>query len=279
MPSPVVLTATNAQPTDTLTSILPSPTIEPSPTKFPLAAVVNGEGISLSEYQTELSRYQAAVGTELATNNPMRVLDELIDQVLMAQAASQTGFVVDEALLTERYDQLADRIGGTQALLEWLEANKYSQEEFYQSLRRAIAVAWMRDQIAAQVPEAVEQVHARQILLYNAGEADQVLEQLGSGQDFAELAEAYDPIAKGDLGWFPRGYLLDPKLDEAIFTLEPGSYSQVVQTEAGFHIVQVIERDLQHLLVPDARMALQRQALQDWLEARREQSEIQVLLP
>jgi len=279
MPSPVVLTATNAQPTDTLTSILPSPTIEPSPTKFPLAAVVNGEDISLSEYQAELSRYQAAIGTELATNNPMRVLDELIDQVLMAQAASQTGFVVDEALLTERYDQLADRIGGTQALLEWLEANKYSQEEFYQSLRRAIAVAWMRDQIAAQVPEAVEQVHARQILLYNAGEADQVLEQLGSGQDFAELAEAYDPIAKGDLGWFPRGYLLDPKLDEAIFTLEPGSYSQVVQTEAGFHIVQVIERDLQHLLVPDARMALQRQALQDWLEARREQSEIQVLLP
>lgn len=276
-PTPVIMTS--EQPTATFKTVLPSPTNEPSPTSVPLAAVVNGDGITLAEYQAELSRYQAVYGTELATESERRVLDELIDQVLLAQAASQAGYLVDEEHLTERTDQLAARIGGTQALLEWMQANQYSEEEFYQSLKRSIAATWMRDQIAAQVPDAVEQVHARQILLYNSNEADQVLERLNSGQDFGELAETYDPIAKGDLGWFPRGYLLDPVLDEAVFNLEPGNYSQIVQTDAGFHILQLIERELQHPLAPDVRLVLQHQALDDWLVARREQSDIQVLLP
>jgi parvulin-like peptidyl-prolyl isomerase len=53
----------------------------------------------------------------------------------------------------------------------------------------------------------------------------------------------------------------------------------VIQTEAGFHILQVIERDPQRPLSPDARLALQTQALKDWLAARRQASQIEILGP
>ena len=131
----------------------------------------------------------------------------------------------------------------------------------------------------AAVPQTAEQVHARQILLFSADEANNAYAQLQSGKDFAKLAATYNPVTEGDLGWFPRGYLLDSKLEEAAFNLQPGQYSTVIQTPTGFHILLVIERDPNRPLEPDALQALQGQALQKWLEARHSQSEIQVLLP
>jgi len=244
-----------------------------------MAATINGEGISLEEYQAELARYQAVTGTELATEDKQRVLNDLIDQLLLAQGASQAGYRVDEKALQERSDGLIAQLGGEQALMDWMAANGYDEASFRQALARSVAAAWMRDQIASVVPGAVEQVHARQILLYNSSEAESVLAQLRSGANFADLAAQYDPAAGGDLGWFPRGYLLDPKLDEAAFSLQPGEYSAVIQTSAGYHILQVLERDPQRPLEPDARLVLQRQAIRDWLATRRNQSQIQVFVP
>jgi parvulin-like peptidyl-prolyl isomerase len=251
----------------------------PSPTTPPLAALVNGDPITLAEYQAELGRYQAASGTELATEDQQRVFDELVDQLLLEQAAYESGFALDEAGLQQRYDALVSQLGNAQKLQEWMAANGYTQESFRQSLRRAAAAAWMRDQIAASVPLTVEQVHARQILLYNSEEAESVFAQLGAGADFAELADQYDPAAGGDLGWFPPGYLLDSKLDEAVFSLQPGAYSPIVQTGAGYHILQLLERDPQRPLEPGARLRLQFKTLNDWMATRRSQSQIQVLLP
>ncbi len=271
-------------PTVSPSDIPPSPTLTllpvlPSPTQAPLAATVNGEAISLTEYQDELKRYQMSVGTELATEDEQRVLNELIDQLLLAQGAAQAGYHADEKAFQERVNGLAARLGGDQALGDWMAANGYDETSFRQSLARSMAVAWMRDQIAAGVPQAVEQVHARQILLYNSEEADGVLAQLRSGAKFTDLAAQYDPSAGGDLGWFPRGYLLDPKLDEAAFSLQPGEISEVIQTTAGYHILQVIEREPSYPLDPEARLALQRRAVADWITARRSQSQIQVFVP
>lgn len=273
--------APSASPPPT-TSIMASSTptqSQPSPTPAPLAATVNGEAILLSDYQAELSRYQADVGTELATEDQQRVLNELIDQLLLAQAAAEAGFVVDETILQERYAGLVSQLGSDQALRDWMEANAYTEESFRRTLARSVAAAWMRDQIAAEVPTALEQVHIRQILLYNSEEADRVIAQLQSGEDFADLAALNDPAAGGDLGWVPRGYLLDAKLDEAAFSLQPGEFSAVIQTSAGYHILQVLEREPLLPLEFDARLVLQRRAVQDWLVARRGQSQIQVFTP
>ena len=102
---------------------------------------------------------------------------------------------------------------------------------------------------------------------------------LQSGADFMEQAKKYDPITGGDLGWFPRGYLDEPALEEAAFALQPGQYSQVIETDIGYHILYMVERDANHTLQPDARTALQRNSLQEWVSERRNQSEIQIFIP
>ena len=256
--------------------------LPPTATPVPLAALVNGEGILLADFQAEVVRYQASVtitGTILASDTNTIVMNELIDQTLLAQAAAENSFLVDDAMLQSKISTLEDQLGGAQALQDWQSANGYSSEDFSRSLRRSIGAAWMRDQIVAAVPETVEQVHVLQILLPSVGEAEQIYSRLQSGEDFLKIAANYDPLTRGDLGWFPRGYVSDPKIEEAAFALQPGQYSQVIQDEVGYHILYLLERQADYPLSADARRALQEKAMQDWLIARKEQSEIQILVP
>lgn len=247
---------------------------QPTETPLPQAVRVNDGGVSLEEYQAELRLFQQG-GAEPSAAEKQQVLDELIDQELLAQGAAEKGFVVDQALLDQRIQQL----GGSQVVQTWMATYGYSPAAFERSLKRSIAAAWMRDQISAAVPHSTEQVHARQILHYNADEARNTATLLQAGNDFGNLALKYDPVAGGDLGWFPRGYLPDQKLEDAAFNLQPEQYSPVIETLAGFHILQVLERDPQRLLAPDALLSLQIKAVQQWLADRRQKSEIQVLAP
>ncbi|MCJ7701930.1 MAG: peptidylprolyl isomerase [Anaerolineales bacterium] len=271
------LSAGEAEPTagEALPDLTPTP-LSPSATAEPLAARVNGEGIPLAVYEAELTRVQAYSGTGLATYETEEVLDELIDQVLLAQAAGEAGYLVDDERLETRIQELGL---SDQALVEWMQANGYTQEGFRQTMKLAIAAAWMRDQIIIEVPTSAEQVHARQILLYNSTEAEAAYAQLEAGTDFGTLAAEYDPITSGELGWFPRGYLNVTELDEVLFSLEPGAYSVVIRTSLGYHLVQVLEREDSHPLTADARRVLQVQKLAQWLETRRNRSEILILLP
>ncbi len=78
------------------------------------------------------------------------------------------------------------------------------------------------------------------------------------GDDFATLAVLYseDPGSAskgGDLGMFQRG-TMRPEFEAAAFKLKPGEVSDVVETEDGFHIIQMVERrgeyiDVRHILI------------------------------
>ncbi len=259
-------------------SSTPTP-IPPSPTPVLLAAKVNGEDLTLAEYQAEMARYQAAFGTNLATDWQKRVLDDLIDQFILAQAARQKGFVLKDTDLQTRIDDLVEQLGSAQALSDWMTSHGYLEEEFRTTLERSIAATWMSDQITEAVSWTADQVHARRILLYNSTDASNILSQLNNGADFTKLAYQYDPATGGDLGWFPKGYLTEPALEEAAFRLDPGKYSDVIKTPLGYYILLVIERDPQHRLTSDARMTLQEKALSNWLADRCSQSDIQILVP
>ena len=279
-------------PTESLSPTAPLPetlnpaqtptSIPPTATPLPLAARVNGEAITLAEFDSEFSRFQAAqeqAGTSLEVGPQAFVLNELIDQVLMAQGARLAGFAVSETDIRQRREQLAAKMGGDAALQDWLAAQGYTEESFNKGLARSLEAAWLRDQIISQVPETAEQVRARQILLYNADQAREVQAQLQNGKDFATLAAEYDPVTAGDLGWFPRGYLTDPKLEEAAFSLQPDEFSQILETPIGYYFLQVIERDPERPLDPDARRAWQVKAVRDWLEEQRGQGTIEILIP
>ena len=78
------------------------------------------------------------------------------------------------------------------------------------------------------------------------------------------------------MGWFPRGYLSDPAVEAAAFALQPGEYSDVIQTQAGYDILFVADRQPDRPLSPDALLALQERAVQDWLAQKRNESTILV---
>ncbi len=271
------LFGTTTPPTPAIPTLAPV-TATPTPTPPPLAATINGEWITLQELESEVERYRAAqlaLGNEVSSEQATPiVLEDIINQVLLAQAARAEGFEITETELQARIDALSNGAGGADALAAWMSSNGYTDESLRISLKRAAEAAWMRDKIISAVPRTMEQVHAQQILLYNEETALVVADRLANGADFAELAALYYPTTAGDLSWFPRGYLLEPQIEEAAFSLEPGQFSEMITTDVGYHFVYVIEREAEHTLAPDAYRAMQEKALKDWLENQRVSSEI-----
>ena len=103
-----------------------------------------------------------------------------------------------------------------------------------------------------------ERVKARHILLMTTGKsdeekakakakADELLKQLKGGADFAALAKANseDTGTKdngGDLGWITRGQTVE-NFEKTAFALKPNELSDVIATEYGYHIIQVLEKE------------------------------------
>ena len=274
-------TSSPAEPTLAAASETPAPS--PTPTSLPAAALVNGEIIPLSYYQNEVLRYRAsfAEGETPPTDTEIQttVLNSLIEQLLLAQQARQSGFTFTDADVQQRIDALLTQLGSGSALTDWMQVNHYDDAEFRYALKLSTEAAWQRDEIINAVPTAVEQVRARQIFAQTQAGAEHALTSLNSGASFDDLAWQYSPETGGELGWFPRGYLLYPDIEAAAFLLAPGEHSGIIQTEIGYHIIQVMERSDAHPLTTDARLSLQTQALAQWLEARRAEAKIDLVLP
>ena len=100
-------------------------------------------------------------------------------------------------------------------------------------------------EIAAQ--PAVNEVHARHILVKTKEEAEGIIKELDGGAKFEDLANKHttDPSGKtsgGDLGWFGPGQMV-PEFEKAAMALEPGSYTkEPVQTQFGWHVIKVEDK-------------------------------------
>ena len=262
----------------------PTPTpLPPTPTPLPAAAVVNGEIIPLADYSASLQQLQAAEQQSGNTSTPEEqkklVLDDLVAQTLLAQAALRAGHTMEDNALQTRIDELSTSIGGQEKLADWIIRNGYGDDSFHSTLRRSMLAAWQRDQLFTSVPKTAEQVHARQILVLHEQTANDLYTQLQAGADFATLAYRYDPLTGGDLGWFPRGVLTQPAVEEAAFSLKPGEFSSVIPTGFGYHLVQVIDKDPAHALSPEALRAAQQQALEAWIAEQTASAAIQAQVP
>jgi peptidyl-prolyl cis-trans isomerase C len=262
------------------TETVPIPTI--TPTLVPAAAWVNGEPIYLSDFEEDFQRYLASQPTpEEETDEEIGravVLENMIDILLLAQAAREAGFVLDEVLYEQRFSALVEKTGGQEIFNTWLKENQYSAESFARVYRLDIEASWMRDRILAEVPTSMEQIRARQIMVQGKALAEQLHARLVNGADFATLAWGYDPLTGGELGWFPRNYLVLVEVENAVFDLQPGEFTEILETDYGYQIVQVMEREPNRPLTQDALFAQQRLALAQWMESRKTQSEIRLEL-
>jgi parvulin-like peptidyl-prolyl isomerase len=171
----------------------------------------------------------------------------------------------------------------TPALQQLLDKNSLKEAD----LRKQLQQNMLRDKVqtalgSEQVPDQQDQVHARQIVVATQDQANALLTQLQGGADFAQLAQQNSTDtattnAGGDMGWFSRG-VQTSVVDNAVFALQPGQLSDVVQDTSGFHILQLLEHDPARQ-VPAAQLTTQRsKAFNDWLSGQRSSPSVKLSL-
>jgi parvulin-like peptidyl-prolyl isomerase len=263
-----------AEPTLAATAVPLTPTPTPEP---PAAARVNGQIITLEDFEKEVARYEEAqrtLGRDPAASGTLyqvEVLDALIERLLIEQAAEAAGISISDEALEQELQRLIENSGGQENFDAWLEMSQYTLDEFRLILHSGMISQEMYEQVAMSTPDIVEQVHARHIVVDSAEIGELVLTRLQEGTDFATLAADYSRdestrLNGGDLDFFPRGLLLSPEVEEAAFALEVGATSGLVTSSFGYHIIQVLEKDPARPVTPDIQQRLREITFGNWLQ-------------
>lgn len=267
----------------------PTLTPTPAPTNAPLAARVNDRGITLAALERQVERrldglraIGEAVPTDL-TAFRMTVLDSMIEQVLIEQAAAIQGITITDADVQQELDTTIQIAGSREAWLKQLENERLTEDDYRAGLREALITARMRDIVTANICNTVEQAHARHILVADQQTALQIKAQLDGGADFVALAAQFslDVTTKqsgGDLGWFSRGQLLQPAVEEAAFSQAIGAVGTPIASELGYHIIQVLERAKDRPVEPEMCARLSEDAFERWILDLKSKAQIEKYL-
>jgi parvulin-like peptidyl-prolyl isomerase len=301
-----------AAPTDTPTPVIEEPTPTPSPVAaasptavlspaptisvipsitVTVVAEVNSVELSRDDFEQAIARDAKLIAQQYGIdwNDPQAqgllpelqqsVLDRLISQELLRQLAEAEG-------LTPTEDEVEAEVEATKAQIleqelfadldEFLESSGLTEADIETLIRDGLIYEKMLD--AHGGPKEMEQVHARHILVETEEEGDVVLAKLEEGEDFVDLAAEYsvDTGSKdegGDLGWFPRGVMV-AEFEEAALGLEIGETSELVETEFGYHVIEVLEREVREL-EPQYLQAFQQRAFEEWFAEQKELADIE----
>lgn len=195
-----------------------------------VVARINGQDIT----EQDLEFAAAEVGGQLASfpeSERRRMLVQfVIENELMATAA--------EAAKLDEAPNFEDRLDyhRRRALRD-----AYYDEKIEGAVSEEVAKNVYQEQ--AEKMKAEKEIRARHILVPTEEEAKAVKKQLEDGADFAELAKekSRDPSAEdGDLGFFSEGQMVKP-FEEAVFALDKDEISDPVETQFGWHIIQVTD--------------------------------------
>lgn len=200
------------------------------------AALVNNEPIYISDVELE-----AAAQGRIEPNTPFGpdhpefqpVLEQLIDQRLLAQEAVDRGLDLDPAA-RRRLEAGRERLLGN-ILVENLVANEVTE----------VAIDEM---YAAQVElqQLDDEVRLRHILVETEEKANAVLQELQAGRAFTEAAFEHSEDIRtrldgGNFGWVSPNEMNDP-FPSMIGDTATGSLSAAFESEQGWHIIRVDER-------------------------------------
>jgi peptidyl-prolyl cis-trans isomerase C len=206
-------------------------TSAPTDTSPPIATV-NGQPITRDFYEFYIKGISGKPSAELSAENRSRALDNLIRAEVVAQEAARQGI---------------DKSGDTAYYLELARLNVLQQAMSERYLKdKQPADAELRAEYETQVAAmAKQEYHARHILVATEPFAQKIVERLGRGEKFEDLAKAESMDSSkssgGDLGWFTPDRMV-PAFSAAVAQLKPGEYTHTpVQTPYGWHVIQLIE--------------------------------------
>jgi len=257
-----------------------------------VAAIVGRNIIKYSDIERSYAQIRLKQGAADAFNNRCAVLENLIlNQLLVHKGEIDSVEVSDDEInqYVDYYLKNDMRNYGTREALR--EATGFSYDELKEQYQRMIRNNLLSRRVEYQLTEDVtvtprqvtdffnslpadslpmmpERYELSEIVIepqISEAERDRVRTQLAElrervikGEKFSMLATLYsqDPgSAKkgGELGFFSRGDMVG-EFESAAFALKPGEVSPIIETQYGFHIIQLIERrgnsiNARHILI------------------------------
>jgi peptidyl-prolyl cis-trans isomerase C len=203
-------------------------------------------------------------------------LDTLIGGILLKDEAKQKNILAEKAKVDEAMQSVKTRFANEEAYQKALAAQGIKDEDVRKSIEDRMVIQQVLDQALKNLPAATdaeiqkfydenpqyfeqpEQVHAAMIFL-KLGDAStpeqkaEIMKRLegiraeieGKKITFAEAAAKYSDDKKtaasgGDLGLFKRGDLLE-SLEKVAFATKQGTFAPIVETQFGFHLMNILE--------------------------------------
>ncbi len=233
----------------------------------------------------------------------------LAERKLIMTEAEKSGLTVTPAEVDSVIQMQFNRGGEENGFQQWLNQNGLDKDFVRNDIRRGLIInQFLESKLdeKTEITEAdIEKAYqadktatVRHILFNTMGKSDsaqqaikdqaqEVLEKAQEGADFAELAKKYsdDPGSKEKGGLyenFGHGRMVKP-FEEAAFNLPIGSISDLVETQYGYHIIKVIDREKEERPLDEVRTQLQAQlkqarekeVYQDYIDSLKEKAEIE----
>lgn len=299
---------------------------KPVPAQLPeVVARVNGEAISKNELETAVGELEAQAGRPVPSEQRDRVvrgvLDRLVAYKLLVQESTARKIAVPDAEIDARVAEIRSQFPSEQAFTTTLEQRKLTLAGLRADVREGFQIDKLLEAelggTTAVTPEEVsdfyaknpsefqqsERVRASHILIrlpdgadaatkeQARGRAAEILNDVKAGKDFAALAKEHsqDPGSGpngGDLGAFERGQMVGA-FEQAAFSLPPGQTSELVETQFGFHIIKVAEKQAARTIpLDDVRTQLEQflqgrnreRATQVFVETLKTRGKVEILI-
>ncbi|MGA6924289.1 MAG: peptidylprolyl isomerase [Desulfosarcina sp.] len=245
------------------------------------------------------------------------IRETLINRTLLLQKSQGVGIAVSDSLVTDALGEFKAAFPDEGAYAKVLTEMGFTEAELKNQIRDGLTIKGLLDKEVIQKvsvsdqevrsyydehPDQFrqpEQVKASHILIQLPQNADaakkaealatiQALKaRIDNGENFAVLAQEYSQCPSkekgGDLGLFGREQMVAP-FSEAAFALEPGQTSDVVQTQFGYHLIRVTERqteqtlafnDVKESISGHLRQEQEKKRIDAYLEKLKEQTDIE----
>jgi peptidyl-prolyl cis-trans isomerase C len=259
----------------------PAPAPKPVPAQIPdVVARVNGEAVTKTDFDRAVQTLEARAGGPIPAEQRDQVLRGVLDQIIgytvLVQEGRTRNVTVPDSDVDARITQIRGQFPSEDEFAKMLAERKLTLDQVKSDVRRDMTITKLIDgEIASKIavtPAQVDDFYAKNPDQFKEGEsvrashiligvpkgadaaakaqartkAEQVLTDVKAGKDFAALAKEHsaDPGSAangGDLGFFQQGQMVGP-FNDAAFTLAPGTTSDLVETDFGFHIIKVVEK-------------------------------------
>lgn len=277
-----------------------------------LVAKVDGEGITIEEFESEYEVYKRmyeqqlgedamsqtgeggkTLGEELKGN----IVEKLIMERLVSKDAKNMNIVVTDEEIKEQMDQYIAIVEEQEKFDEFLEANKLTKEFLKENLKKDLLFnkhneAFLKD--VKITDEEIENyfnsnkedlvvVKASHILVKSEEDGKKVIDKLNAGEAFASVAatesiDSSSAVQGGNLGYFKKGTYVN-EFEQAAFALKVGETSKLVKTEVGYHVIKIEDRkDTLETLKDDIILVLKDDKYLEKIQSLRDSAKVKIFL-